>query len=185
MKPVSDFTFIDLFCGIGGFRLALEANGCRCVFSSDIDKHARSTYAANFGEKPSGDITKIGTEEIPDFDILCGGFPCQTFSIAGKKKGFEDDTRGKLFFEILRVLQAKRPRMFLLENVKNFVSYSAPAVQALEELGYQVHTAVLNSADFGLPQNRQRWYCAGFDKPVAFAFPKTGGGGGDRYCWIS
>ena len=110
-------TFIDLFSGMGGFRIAFEANKCKCVFSSEIDKYARETYKNNFNEYPSGDITEILSSDIPDFNILCAGFPCQPFSIAGKRLGFED-TRGTLFFEVARIIKDKKPDAFLLENVK-------------------------------------------------------------------
>ena len=127
-QPPKSVTFIDLFCGIGGFRIAAEAaakaQGVRaqCVFSSDIDADAQTTYAANFGEKPHGDITQIEADFIPDHDLLFGGFPCQAFSICGDGKGFED-TRGTLFFEIARILKAKRPAAFVLENVKQLATH--------------------------------------------------------------
>ena len=113
--------FIDLFCGIGGFRLAFDKLGCECVFSSDIDKYAQETYEHNFGEKPIGDITKIDEKDIPKFDILLAGFPCQPFSYSGTKDGFKDKTRGTLFFDIVRILDFHKPKMFLLENVKGIV----------------------------------------------------------------
>lgn len=113
---------IDLFCGIGGFRLAMEDNGVECVFSSDIDSFAQQTYKANFGEIPYGDITKIDAKDIPSFDILTAGFPCQPFSYAGLCEGFEDQTRGTLFFDICRILSYHKPKMFFLENVKGLVS---------------------------------------------------------------
>ena len=125
-KPVR---FIDLFCGIGGFRYASQCAFDKlglegeCVFSSDIDKYAQMSYEANFGEKPAGDITKIKASEIPDFDILFGGFPCQAFSICGLQKGFEDKTRGTLFFDIARIIKEKQPQAFVLENVKNLASH--------------------------------------------------------------
>ena len=119
----SNFRFIDLFAGIGGIRLGFEALGGSCVFSSEFDEDACATYKANFGEHPSGDITKIKTSEIPDFDILLGGFPCQSFSIIGKKEGFANETSGTLFFEIERILREKHPKAFMLENVKNLLSH--------------------------------------------------------------
>ncbi len=169
--------FIDLFAGIGGFRLALEKYDQECVFSSDIDKFARQTYEHNFGEKPHGDITEIETDDIPDFDILTAGFPCQPFSYAGKNEGFKDKTRGTLFFDILRVLESHKPKMFLLENVKGLKSHRKGKTlkiieESLEELGYTIHWKVLNSHNFGIPQKRERWFCVGFDKPLAFKFPK-------------
>ena len=116
--------YIDLFCGIGGFRMAFDKLGGTCVFSSDIDKFARETYKHNFGEYPSGDITKIHEKDIPKFDVLLGGFPCQPFSFAGRNEGFEDKTRGTLFFDILRIMKYHKPKMFLLENVKGLVSHN-------------------------------------------------------------
>lgn len=167
---------IDLFCGIGGFRLAMEENGVKCVFSSDIDEFAQKTYEANFGEKPSGDITKIKAENIPSFDILTAGFPCQPFSYAGLCAGFEDQTRGTLFFDICRILSYHKPKMFFLENVKGLVSHKNGEtlkiiLANLKDLGYDVHWEVLSSLDYGLPQKRERWYCVGFDKVVDFKFP--------------
>ena len=167
---------IDLFCGIGGFRLAMEENSVKCVFSSDIDIFAQQTYNANFGEIPSGDITKIEAKDIPSFDILTAGFPCQPFSYAGLCEGFEDETRGTLFFDICRILSYHKPKMFFLENVKGLVSHKNGAtlkiiLKKLKDLGYDVHWKVLSSLDYGLPQKRERWYCVGFDKNVDFSFP--------------
>ena len=115
--------FIDLFAGIGGFRIALENHGQECVFTSEIDKYCQEVYEHNFGVKPFGDITKIEARDIPDFDILAAGFPCQPFSYAGKLEGFNDQTRGTLFFDIVRILEEKQPEMFLLENVKGLKSH--------------------------------------------------------------
>ena len=170
------YTFIDLFAGIGGFRIAFERQGARCVFSSDIDPFARQTYFDNFGEIPAGDITKIKNEDIPPFDILAAGFPCQPFSYAGLCQGFEDQTRGTLFFEICRILAYHKPKMFFLENVKGLVSHkNGETLQVilsnLNDLGYDVHWKILNSLDYGLPQKRERWYCVGFDKKIEFKFP--------------
>lgn len=167
---------IDLFCGIGGFRLAMEKNNITCVFSSDIDSFAQQTYNANFGEIPSGDITKIEAKDIPSFDILTAGFPCQPFSYAGLGEGFEDQTRGTLFFDICRILAHHKPKMFFLENVKGLVSHRKGEtleiiLSNLKELGYDVHWTILSSLDYGLPQKRERWYCVGFDKPTHFEFP--------------
>ena len=178
----SSYTFIDLFAGMGGFRLAFEAQGCKCVFRSEIDKFARDTYFNNFGEYPSGDITKIKSEDIPDFDILCAGFPCQPFSIAGKRLGFED-TRGTLFFEVARIIKDKKPRAFVLENVKGLVNHDkgntvAVIESALLELGYTVKWRVLNALKYGVPQNRERWYCIGIRNDVAngdIVFPEPCG----------
>lgn len=185
----SKFTFIDLFAGIGGFHLAMESVGGKCVFASEIDKFARQTYQKNFERKSpelfraglfNEDINKIEPKDIPDFDCLCAGFPCQPFSYAGQKKGFEDKTRGTLFFNIKEILKAKKPRMFFLENVKGLVSHKGgktvtTILDILEnELGYRVYTKVLSSLDFGLPQKRERWYCVGFRKDLTenFRFPK-------------
>lgn len=161
------FTFIDLFSGIGGFRIALERNGCKCVFSSEIDKYARETYLNNFGEEPSGDIFQITSEMIPDHDILCAGFPCQPFSIAGRRLGFED-ARGTLFFEVARIIRDKRPKAFILENVAGIVSHDNnktlnTILNILNELNYSVSWKLLNAKDYGVPQNRNRWYCVGVD----------------------
>ncbi|WP_216831697.1 DNA (cytosine-5-)-methyltransferase [Alkalihalobacterium elongatum] len=177
MKKNSDFKFIDLFAGIGGFRLAGEKNGMECVFSSEIDKFACDVYKNNFGEMPEGDITKIQTTDIPDFDVLFAGFPCQPFSYAGQLQGFEDEIRGTLFFDIVRILKEKKPKMFLLENVKGLKSHEKgktleTILEHLEQLGYHVHWTILNSLHFGVPQSRERWYCVGFDKDVSFDFPK-------------
>lgn len=173
------FTFIDLFAGIGGFRMALQENGGKCIFSSEWDAAAQRTYFANYGDVPFGDITKEETKSfIPEkFDILCGGFPCQPFSYAGLCAGFEDQTRGTLFFEICQILKKHRPKMFFLENVKGLVSHKngetlKVILSNLRELGYDVHWEVLSSLDFGLPQKRERWYCVGFDKKVNFKFPE-------------
>ena len=169
--------YIDLFCGIGGFRYAskgafdkLGING-KCVFSSDIDKYAQQAYEANFGEKPVGDITKVDAESIPDFDLLFGGFPCQAFSICGLMKGFEDKTRGTLFFDIARIIKEKQPQAFVLENVKNLASHDGgKTLQTIletlrDELGYHVDYHLLNALDFGLPQKRERIIIVGSKKP--------------------
>ena len=163
------YTMIDLFAGIGGTRLGFYQTGkVKVVFSSEIDKFSIKTYRANFGDIPSGDITKIDSKDIPNHDILVGGFPCQAFSQAGKKLGFED-TRGTLFFEIARVLKDKRPKAFLLENVKNLKSHNKgktykTIIKTLKDLDYEVFTSVLKARDFGVPQNRERIYIVGFDK---------------------
>ena len=170
------FTFIDLFSGIGGFRLAFESVGGKCVFSSDIDKWANETYFMNFGEYPHGDISGIDENQIPDHDILCAGFPCQPFSIGGYRKGF-CDTRGTLFFEIERILKAKKPKMFLLENVKGLTNHDKGRTfkvikESLWDLGYSVFYQVLNSKDYGVPQNRERIFIVGFRENVkSFKFP--------------
>lgn len=159
------FKFIDLFSGLGGFRIAMEEIGGKCVFSSEIDKYAVETYKNNFGSEPNGDITEICAEDIPAHDILCAGFPCQPFSIAGKRLGF-DDTRGTLFFDILRILKAKQPKAFFLENVAGLKSHDSGNTlriieKSLKELGYHIDWRIINSKDVGIPQNRNRWYCVG------------------------
>lgn len=165
---IKDMTFIDLFAGIGGFRQALESYGAECVFSSEKDKYAIETYEANYGEKPSGDITKIKSEEIPEHDILCAGFPCQPFSISGKQKGFEDE-RGILFFEIYRIAKYHKPKILFLENVANLKKHNDSKTieqmkEMLESLGYIVNMKVLNASDYNVPQSRKRIYFVCFDK---------------------
>ena len=171
-----NFNFIDLFAGIGGIRIPFEKLGGTCVFSSEWDKHAQRTYAHNFGETPAGDITKINAADIPDHDILLAGFPCQPFSIIGDKRGFED-TRGTLFFDIVRILKQKRPGTFLLENVKQMLTHDkgqtfAVVQEQLSRLGYTTYHKVLNALDFGLPQKRERIFIVGFREPIAFKFPQ-------------
>ena len=170
------FKFIDLFAGIGGIRLGFESVGGQCVFSSEFDEDACKTYEANFGEHPSGDITKINAEDIPDFDILLGGFPCQAFSIIGKKEGFANETCGTLFFDIERILKVKRPSAFMLENVRNLIAHDNGNTfkvirEHLEALGYTVHAKVLNALDYGVPQKRERIIIVGFLKDIPFEFP--------------
>jgi DNA (cytosine-5)-methyltransferase 1 len=172
----NSFRFIDLFAGIGGIRLGFESVGGRCVFSSEFDEDACKTYEANFGEYPSGDITKIEASDIPDFDILLGGFPCQAFSIIGKKEGFENETCGTLFFEIERILKEKRPKAFMLENVRNLTAHDKGKTfqvirTHLESLGYNVYAKVLNALDYGVPQKRERIIIVGFLDNVLFSFP--------------
>ncbi|EOS23429.1 DNA (cytosine-5-)-methyltransferase [Lachnospiraceae bacterium 3-1] len=178
-KLPSTIKFIDLFCGIGGFRYAsqqaFEKLGIKgqCMFSSDIDKFAAESYEANFNEKPLGDITKVNEKDIPDFDLLFAGFPCQAFSICGLQKGFEDNTRGTLFFDIARIIKEKQPDAFVLENVKNLVSHDGgntfkTIIHVLrEELGYYVDYRILNALDFGLPQKRERIIIVGAKKPFS------------------
>lgn len=173
----NEFKFIDLFAGIGGIRLGFESVGGKCVFSSEFDSDACKTYEANFGEYPSGDITKINACDIPDFDILLAGFPCQAFSIIGKKEGFANETCGTLFFEIERILKEKRPTAFMLENVRNLVAHDNGNTfrvirEHLEALGYYVHAKVLNALDYGVPQKRERIIIVGFNKDIPFEFPK-------------
>ena len=152
--------FIDLFCGLGAFRIGFEKSGFECVFSSDINQKIQDVYEANFGDRPHGDITQIDPKEIPDFDILLGGFPCQPFSISGKKQGFKD-TRGTLFFSICKIIEEKHPQVIILENVKHLINHDkkrtmSVILSSLKELGYNVNYELLNAKDFGLPQNRER-----------------------------
>lgn len=171
----SNTRFIDLFCGIGGFRIAFEKAGAKCVFSSDYDKFSQQTYEANFGEKPHGDINKIGADEIPEHDILCAGFPCQPFSIAGVSKknslgrlhGFDDAKQGNLFFAIAEILDHHRPAAFVLENVKNLKGHDKGRtfqviMETLAEvLGYTIYTKVINAKSV-VPQHRERIFIVGF-----------------------
>jgi len=171
-----NFTFIDLFAGIGGIRIGFESIGGKCVFSSEIDEDAIKMYEANFGEKPAGDITKIPPETIPDHNILLAGFPCQPFSIIGNRKGFAD-IRGTLFFNISEILKAKRPAAFLLENVKQFRTHDngrtcSTVISVLESLGYHTHITILNALDYGVPQKRERTFIVGFLADLEFDFPK-------------
>ena len=183
------FKFIDLFAGIGGFRIPFQELNGKCVFSSEWNKYAKKTYDANFGEVPFGDITKIDESKIPDHDILVGGFPCQPFSIAGvskknslgKNHGFLDETQGTLFFDVCRIIKEKRPKAFLLENVKNLKSHDKGNTfkvieQTLKKLGYVVFSKILN-AKYYVPQNRERIFIVGFskehfDESIVFDFPK-------------
>lgn len=166
MTATAPIAFIDLFAGIGGIRLPFDELGYRCVFSSEFDKSAATTYRANFGETPAGDITAIASEAIPPHNLLLAGFPCQAFSIMGKRQGFAD-TRGTMFFEIERILQHHKPQAILLENVKQLVSNDHGRTftvirQKLSELDYHVKWQVLNALDFGLPQKRERVIIVGF-----------------------
>lgn len=176
-----DYTMVDLFSGIGGTRLGFHQTGrVASIFSSEINKYSIETYKANFNSVPKGDITKIQVDDIPDFDILVAGFPCQAFSQAGKKLGFED-TRGTLFFEIARILEGKRPKAFLLENVRNLIKHNDGKtfnviMDTLRKLDYEVYYSLLKAKDFGVPQNRERIYIVGFDKTQVsnykdFVFP--------------
>lgn len=184
------FTFVDLFAGIGGFRLGLQSVGGKCVFSSECDKWCRKTYAENFGEKPYGDIRQLDEDEIPDHNVLAAGFPCQPFSIAGVSKkqslgrehGFSDQTHGTLFFDVVRILDAKEPEMFLLENVKNLKSHDGGKTfevikGALKELGYSVFHRVID-ARYWVPQHRERIFLVGmhetaFAEDMRFEFPEV------------
>ncbi len=175
-----DYKFIDLFCGLGGFRIALEQNNCKCVFSSDIDKNVQAVYEKNFGECPFGDITKISEKDIPKHDILCAGFPCQSFSIAGKRLGFED-ARGTMFFEVARIAKEKKPKVLFLENVKGITNHDKgktlqTILNILIDLGYDYVYTTLNAKDYNIPQNRERWFCVCFRKDLGmnlkqFKFP--------------
>ncbi len=172
------FNFIDLFCGLGGFRIAMEKNGGSCVFSSDNDPKVAEVYQNNFNENPLNDITITDEKNIPDHDILCAGFPCQAFSIGGHRKGFKD-TRGTLFFDVLRILNYKKPKAFFLENVKGITNHDSGNTiniirNKLNLSGYNLFENVLNVSKHGLPQNRERWYCVGFRKDLqvkTFRFP--------------
>jgi DNA (cytosine-5)-methyltransferase 1 len=171
--------FIDLFAGIGGIRIAFEENGAKCVGSSEIDQYACKTYFDNFGEMPLGDITKIEAEDLPDFDIITAGFPCQPFSLGGLRKGFED-TRGTLFFEVARLIAAKNPKAFFLENVEGIVNHDKGKTlqtieKTLKDLGYCFDWRVMNAYDYGIPQNRKRWYCVGFKNDMGIAFNESVG----------
>lgn len=162
------FTFIDLFAGIGGMRTAFEDFGGECVFTSEWDKFAQQTYFANFRDQPEGDITQISEKTIPKHDVLLAGFPCQPFSHAGLKRGFED-SRGTLFFDVARIIKYRKPSMILLENVKGFARHDkgntmGVVSKILDELGYNVFHKVLNARDFGLPQNRERVFIVGINR---------------------
>ena len=168
-KPLrADFRFIDLFAGIGGMRLAFEDAGGACVFSSEWDKDSQKTYLANFHEMPAGDITKIESQAIPDFDVLLAGFPCQPFSSIGQRAGFKHETQGTLFYDVLRIIQDKRPVAFLLENVQGLVNHDKGKTfeiiqKHLKAAGYEIHFKILDASDYGVPQVRKRIYIVGFD----------------------
>lgn len=172
--------FIDLFSGLGGFRIAFQSLKCKCVYSCEIDENVSSVYLQNFKDNPLGDITKVNEKEIPDHDILCAGFPCQSFSIAGKRLGF-NDARGTMFFEVGRIIKEKKPKVIFLENVKGITNHDKGntlkvILNTLEELGYDVYWQVLNAKDYNVPQNRERWYCVCFRKDLKiteFKFPKA------------
>lgn len=170
---------IDLFAGIGGIRIAFEQNGVQCVRSSEIDQYASKTYKDNFGEEPLGDITKIEAEELPEFDIIAAGFPCQPFSLGGLRKGFED-TRGTLFFEVARLIEARKPSAFFLENVEGIVNHDGGNTlkvieDTLKALGYNFQWRVMNACEYGTPQNRKRWYCVGFRNDTNIGFQNQKG----------
>jgi DNA (cytosine-5)-methyltransferase 1 len=174
------FTFIDLFAGVGGIRIPFDAAGGECVFTSEWDKFAQQTYISNFHDEVHGDITQVDETEIPAHDVILAGFPCQPFSNAGLKEGF-NDTRGTLFFEIERIARYHEPKIMLLENVKGLVSHDKKRtfkviLERLDELGYWVEHKVLNARDFGVPQNRERIYIVAYSKELFdegdFSFPK-------------
>jgi DNA (cytosine-5)-methyltransferase 1 len=184
LKKKNEVRFIDLFCGIGGFRLAFEqaAEECgikhRAVFSCDIDDACARAYAANYGDVPVGDITQVANSDIPEHDVLLAGFPCQSFSIIGNLQGFLDSTRGTLFFEIARILKHKRPRAFILENVKQLAGHNkgktmATIISTLREIGYVCDYRVLNALDFGLPQKRERVFIVGYLGVGEHQWPST------------
>ena len=176
---MAEIKFIDLFCGIGGFRHALDSINTRCVFSSDIDPDARFSYAQNWGEEPSGDIAQIEAQAIPEHDVLCGGFPCQPFSISGNQGGFED-ARGTLLHEILRIARYHHPRVLFLENVKNFLGHAdgktlSTTLRLLNRAGYNVKFSLLNASYYGVAQKRERVYFVAFRKDLGittFRFPE-------------
>ncbi len=180
-KPYfKNWKFIDLFAGLGGFRLALESLGAECVYSNEWDIPVQEVYRDNFGDIPEGDITKVDETTVPDHDILCAGFPCQAFSISGKQRGFED-SRGTLFFDVARIVKEKKPKIVFMENVKNFATHDGgktlEVVKAtMEELGYSFNQRVLNSVDYGIPQKRERIYMVCFRNDIAvkhFVFPRA------------
>ncbi|EFO68842.1 modification methylase HhaI [Lactobacillus iners LactinV 03V1-b] len=178
-KSLKGYKFIDLFAGIGGFRLALESFGAKCVYSNEWDKFAQETYQMNFGDTPGGDITQVDETSIPDHDILCAGFPCQPFSISGKQYGFED-SRGTLFFDVARIVKEKRPKVVFLENVKNFATHDGGKTirvvkNTMLELGYSFQFRVLNPINYGIPQKRERVYMVCFRNDIErelFVFPQ-------------
>ena len=165
-KELLGYTFIDLFAGIGGFRLALESLGAKCVFSSENNTKSAATYQLNFGELPAGDITQIEAKAIPEHDILCAGFPCQSFSASGRKLGFSD-ARGTLFFDVARIIKEKKPKVVFMENVQYFSAHDSGRTMAvveatMKELGYSFFHKVLDAVDYGIPQHRKRTYMVGF-----------------------
>jgi len=178
---------IDLFAGIGGIRIAFESNGVECVKSSEIDKYACATYKKNFNDMPLGDITKVKADDLPQFDIIAGGFPCQPFSLGGLRKGFED-TRGTLFFEVARLIRERKPAAFFLENVEGLANHDGGNTiktieNVLHELGYNFEWKVMNACDYGTPQNRKRWYCVGFREDLKIGFENQEGDYEAVYCF--
>ena len=179
-KSLSGMSFIDLFAGLGGFRIALESFGAKCVYSNEWDKFAQQVYNENFGECPEGDITTVDENKIPNHDILCAGFPCQAFSISGKQRGFED-SRGTLFFDVARIIRCKKPKVVFMENVKNFASHDngntlSVVERTMKDLGYSFNQKVLNSLDYGVAQKRERIYMVCFREDLNiddFSFPPS------------
>ena len=177
-KLLEGYTFIDLFAGLGGFRIALESLGGKCVYSNEWDVHAQRVYSSNFGDVPEGDITKVDENTIPDHDILCAGFPCQAFSISGNRRGFED-SRGTLFFDVARIVKAKMPKVVFLENVKNFATHDDGRTlevvrNTMDQLGYTFNQKVLSAVNYGVPQARERIYMVCFRKDLnvdGFSYP--------------
>lgn len=175
----NNYTFIDLFAGIGGFHIALESMGGKCVYANEWDKYAQEVYKENFNILPEGDITRVDAKSIPNHDITCAGFPCQAFSISGKRLGF-NDSRGTLFFDVARIVREKRPKVVFMENVKNFSTHDngrtlAVIKATMKELGYSFHSAILNAVDYGIPQKRERIYMVCFREDISdkyFSFPK-------------
>lgn len=172
--------YADLFCGIGGFRMGLDNENVMCQFSSEIDSHAQKMYELNFGELPLGDVAAINDRTVDDLDLvdmITGGFPCQPFSISGKQEGFEDKSRGTLFFEIIRLMRITKPKVVFLENVAHLMNHNkgdtfVTIIEALKNEGYSVHYEVLDASKFGLPQHRKRIYFVAFRQNVPFSFPK-------------
>jgi len=178
MTNLKNLKFIDLFAGIGGFHLGLHSLEADCVYANEWEKNAQEVYFENFGLLPDNDITQVSEKNIPRHDILCAGFPCQAFSVSGKRLGFED-TRGTLFFDVARIISHHHPKVVFLENVKNFFNHDsgktyAVVKQTLENLGYDVYSKILRSSDFGVPQARERLYIVCFKKEmgIKFDFPK-------------
>ena len=178
-KTLTGYKYIDLFAGIGGFHLALSSLGAECVYANEWDTFAQNVYKENFGIEPEGDITKVNENKIPEHDILCAGFPCQAFSISGKQRGFED-SRGTLFFDVARVVKAKRPKVVFMENVKNFATHDngntlVVVKTTMEQLGYTFYERVLNAVNYGIPQKRERIYMVCFRNDLInreFSYPK-------------
>ena len=181
-KVLHGFTFVDLFCGIGGFHCALSSLGGKCVFASEIDENAKRVYTKNYGIEPHGDITKIAIKDIPAHDIICAGFPCQPFSISGNREGF-DDSRGKLFFNVIAIAEYHKPKVIFLENVSNFEKHEGGrtlerAKKELNRIGYTVYSRVLCASDYGVPQARKRIYIIAFRDDIdssQFSFPCPSG----------